>query len=212
MSAGAEPSSLEPALLVLALLLLIMARRTYVMVRGAPVRPGRLAVFAAFYVALFALTLAATSVGTPWYFYALDASILVVAAILATEYIRGHVHLERRPPNQEWYYRLHPWVPVSYMVLFVARIAIALWVLGPSAIDFSFAPAVTLSPFAALLLGIVDALFGLSTGHTGGAQRGCLSRLRARARPGTRGPGGSAHDGRSAAAPVRARAPAPFVT
>jgi hypothetical protein len=164
VSMASGSSSLEPALIVLGLLVLLMARRTYLMVRGAPVRPGRLAVFAAFYVGLFVLTLAATSVGTPWYLYALDGAILLAASGLATGYVRDHVHLERRPPAQEWYYRLHPWVPLSYMVLFVSRIAIALWVLGPSAIGFAVAPAVSLPPGAALLLDVVDALFGLSTG------------------------------------------------
>ena len=127
-------------------------------------QPGRLFGFAAFYTALFALTLALAVAITPWYYFALDAAILLVAALLSVGYIRDHVRFERRSPGDVRYYRLHPWVPIAYIVLFVTRIGVSLWVLGPSAFEFVASSTVSLSVFDQFLLQLVDALFGVSTG------------------------------------------------
>lgn len=171
MTAGPSATSLEPVLLVIALALLIMVRRALSMIRGAPVRPAALFGFAAFYVFLFAFIVGLSAAITPWYLLVLDAAIVVVTAVLATGYLRDHVRLERRATG-EWTYRLHPWVPIVYMGLFITRIAVSAVVLGPSVFDFSPASSGSLTLFDRVLLDLVDALFAFSTGLLVGRSSG----------------------------------------
>jgi hypothetical protein len=164
-SASSSASTLEPVVVVLALIVLFLVRRAYRMYTGTPVRTGQLFAIAGIYVVLFAITLAIGSAGIPWYLYALDGALLVVAAIAGTIHIRKVVVFERRPPPVgDWYFRLPPWIAILYVVLYVARIGSVLAFLGPNALEFVPTGAVTLSPTALAVLAVVDALFSVSTG------------------------------------------------
>jgi len=163
-------SSLTPALVVLALFIFIMARRTVGQLQGTRFSAGRLFGFAGFYVLLFALLAAATlyAAVTNWgtAAYALFAPYVAVpaaAAYLAAPYVRRVVRFELRSDGQ-WYYRLSWHVPVLYLSLFVARIVAEVAVLGLSAVLVTFPPPAPSSAGAVEILIGVDLLFGLSLG------------------------------------------------
>ena len=104
---------------------------------------------------------------------------MVGSSFLASSYFGMHVDLERRPPDHAWHYRLRAWVPLTYLALFVVRIGVAFWVLGPSALSFAPAPPVALSFAQELLLWMVDALFAVSTGLLVGRSVGVWLEYRA---------------------------------
>jgi hypothetical protein len=164
MDASAGPTPTETALVILVIIVLIFVRRAVLIVRGTVVSPARLFAFAGFYTVLFALIVAFGTVEPPWILYVGLPALLVVSAVISTRHVRGHVVLEQRPPDTRWYYKLHPWILVTYIVLFVARIAISIAVLGPSAAFAFGAPVGALSPLSTALLDIVDVLFAASTG------------------------------------------------
>jgi hypothetical protein len=169
MSAGLPPG-LTAAAVFLVLIVLVVARRTYRQIYGAPYSTGRLFVFAGFYVLLFGFL----AFGTLYAAVALwgpDAFLLLVAygavptaaAVLAAPYVERVVRFERRP-NGAWYYRLSWHVPVLYLGLFITRIAAEIAIFGLSAVLISFPPPAPPSMAALAILMGVDLLFGLSLG------------------------------------------------
>ena len=167
---GPPPSALTPELLVLLVIVLILARRTYRQIQGAPYSVGRMFGFAGFYVLLFA----ALAFGTLYAAVATWGSIAygilgayvavpVVAAILAAPYVRRIVRFEQRG-NGNWYYRLSWHVPVLYLALFVIRIGAEFAVFGLSALLITFPPPTPPSVAALVILIGVDLLFGFSLG------------------------------------------------
>lgn len=163
MSGAMMGSSADTTIIVVVIIVLILLRRTISMIRGAAVSPVRLFGYAALYGLIFVGTIAAGAAEIPWYFLALDAGVVVVATILATRYVRDHVVLEQRPPAGQWFYKLHPWIPITYLGLFLLRIGVAFWLLGPSAFDFG-SPTPSLSGTQLGILEVVDVLFAGSTG------------------------------------------------
>ncbi len=167
---GPPPSALTPELLVLLVIVLILARRTYRQIQGAPYSVGRMFGFAGFYVLLFA----ALAFGTLYAAVATWGSIAygilgayvavpVVAAILAAPYVRRIVRFEQRG-NGNWYYRLSWHVPVLYLALFVVRIGAEFAVFGLSALLITFPPPTPPSVAALAILIGVDLLFAFSLG------------------------------------------------
>lgn len=167
--AAAPTSGLTGVGFFLAILVLILVRRTYRMVLGTAYSLARLVVFAGFYVVLFsafgALTIY-TAIGT-WgtlgaALVAPYAGIVVAAAILAAPYVRRIVRFERRADGR-WYYRL-PWaVPLLTLVLFVARFAAEIAVLGLAATTSLVLPTSLPAGVLLVLVGI-DLTFGVSVG------------------------------------------------
>jgi hypothetical protein len=168
MSAAA--SNLTPEAVVLIFIVLILARRTYAQIQGARYSVERLAVFAGFYVLLFAALAAGTlhaalaAWGTPAYLLIVPYAVVpAVSALVAAPYIERVVRFELRPDGI-WYYRLSWHIPVLYLVLFVARIAAEVAVFGGSAVLVTFPPPSPPSVAALYLLVGVDLLFGVSLG------------------------------------------------
>ncbi len=180
MTAAATASDYEPVLLILALIVFVFVRRTYAMIRGMRLSVGRLVGYGIVYTGLFVLTIALSAGSTPWYYFVVDAALLAVAALLAASYVREHVVLERRPPDGAWYYRLHPWIPITYILLFVVRVGISLAVLGPDAFDLGPTTSTALTSGEVLLLQVVDALFAISTGFLVGRSAGVYLAYRRR--------------------------------
>ncbi|HKV90846.1 MAG TPA: hypothetical protein VJQ43_06620 [Thermoplasmata archaeon] len=148
-------------IVVVALILVFLARRIVGMVRGAPVSPPRLFGFAILFTFLFVVGILSTFSEMPPWTYALDAAVVVAASVLATWYVQRIVVIERR--NDGWYYRLGVAIPVAYVALFATRLVLDVAVLG---ID-PFAPPMrgpVLTGTTLLVLATVDALFAFSTG------------------------------------------------
>jgi hypothetical protein len=166
----AAVSNLGPEVIVLVFIVLILARRTYAQIQGARFSAERLAVFAGFYVLLFAALAAGTlyaalsAWGTPAYLLVLPyVAVPGVSALMAAPYIQRVVRFELRADGN-WYYRLSWHIPVLYLGLFVARIAAEVAVFGGSAVLVTFPPPSPPSLAALYLLVGVDLLFGISLG------------------------------------------------
>lgn len=161
----ADPASLAPEFLLLALIAALVGVRTVRMMRGAPVSGARLVGFGLLYVVLFASVLLVDVALLPWYSYALDAVAIVAAIAVAVPYVGRRVVLERRPDGQ-WVYRLGALLPVVYLVLFLVRILVDLLLVGASPFGgpTGSGGSVVLSPTAAGALIAVDALFSFSAG------------------------------------------------
>ncbi len=161
-------SDATTAYVVVALIVLVLVRRTFLMVQGARYSAPRIAAFSAFYLILYGALAGSTiaaAVGV-WGDSALAlvaayAAVLVVATWVALPYVRRIVHFEERGPGV-WYYRLPLLIPVLYLVLFVLRFAVEIVVFGPAVITNFVLPAV---PGTTLLLVVgVDLLYSVSTG------------------------------------------------
>ena len=155
---------------MLVLIVLILARRTYLMLQGTRYSTGRLFGFAGFYILLF-LVFAATTLYAAVAFWGSIAYLLIVAYVavpvaagfLIMPYVRQIVHFEQRGDGL-WYYRL-PWhVPVLYLVLFIARIAAEFAVFGVAGLAFTFPLPTPASVGVLVILVVVDLLFGFSLG------------------------------------------------
>jgi len=162
---SAPPSAYTSTLVVLALIVYLIVRRTVAQIRGARYSTGRLIVFASFYVLLF-VVLGAT---TLWVAYTVGgtagllllapyAAAVAVPAWVTAPYVQRIVKFETRESGER-YYRLPPFVPVLYLGLFVVRFAFELVLFGPSlTLPTSFPPGLLDT-----LVGL-DLLYGGSTG------------------------------------------------
>jgi len=163
-------SSVAPGAILLAVIILIIARRTIRQIRGAPYSVGRLVVFAAIYVLLFVAlasgTLYAAVAAWGSNAYVLLAPYLAIPLVgvyLAAPYVRRIVRFERREGG-DWYYRLSWHIPVLYLTLFTARIVAEIAVLGIAGAEPSFPPPPPPSVGALEVLIGVDLMFAASLG------------------------------------------------
>jgi hypothetical protein len=170
VSPAPPPSALAPAIIVLVLFIVMVARRAYRQVQGVPFSAGRQFAFAVVYVLLFVYlafgTLYAAALVWGVDSYGLVALYVIVPAIaagLVAPYVQRIVRFERREGGQ-WYYRLSWHVPALYLALFLVRITGEIVVFGPSAILITFPPPAPPSTAALVVLVVVDLLFGFSLG------------------------------------------------
>jgi hypothetical protein len=156
-----------------ALLGLVILRRAYAVTHGARISTARLAFLPVFYVIIYVAELAAlglggvgTSLATRLYIsFAADAALVAVGAYVAYGYTLRHLQIYRAEGDADWWYRLNPLLPVAYVVLFFARVAIETVLLGET--PFAIPSTSALEGLSTLALGLfflVDALWGLSTG------------------------------------------------
>jgi hypothetical protein len=157
------------AVVVLALIVLVMVRRTYALSQGTVYGPVRVFAYSGFSMFLFGFFAASTvyvavgTWGTAAYALLAPYAAIVAGAALAVEpRIRPLVRFEDRADGS-LYYHLPLVVPVLSLGLFLARLAVEIALFGLSAIAaFSFP---TTLPLGALeLLIAFDLLFGLSIG------------------------------------------------
>ncbi len=162
-------ANLAPTILVLVVIVLLLARRTYAMIQGAAYSSGRVFAYGGFYVFLFAL-LAASTLYAAYSLWGSVAFVLVapyvatvvVVGLLATPYVRREVKFEQRGDGL-WYYKL-PWhVPVLVLALFIVRLGTELAIFGASAVTSFTLPASLPSSLIFVLIAI-DLLFAVSVG------------------------------------------------
>jgi hypothetical protein len=188
MTVVLSSADIGPIVLV-ALLVVIIGRRVVMMVRGTPVRPARMFTIAAFYVALFAVTIVASYTQLPLWTYGLDAVVVVLAGIGTTLWVRRLVVVEWK--NGVWMYRLGAVIPAVYLTLFVVRLGIDLFVLGVNPFDFTLPSTAPLSGLPLILVVVVNALFAFSTGLLVGRTTGVYLEYRTLSAAGPP-PGGAA--------------------
>ncbi len=164
LSAGTEYS-----LAILVLIVVLVVRRTIRVMQGARYSTGRLFGFAAFAV-IFFIGFAATTIyaalgswgPVAWVLVAPYVATVVLVTLMAEPHVRRTVRFERGPDGAPLF-RL-PWlVPILYLVLFTARLAIEVVLFGVSSI---FAPSVPTSlPTELLVVTIAfDLLYAVSVG------------------------------------------------
>ncbi len=161
--------SVETSLIILAIIVLIVARRTYSMIQGARYSEVRLFAFGGFalvFFGAFAATTLYVALGVwgmiAWGLLGPYVLVVVAAAWVTAPHVRKVVRFERREGGQ-LYYRL-PWViPVLYLILFVARLGIEVVLFGTAAlVTFSLPTSLPLV-LLVILIGF-DLLYGASLG------------------------------------------------
>ncbi len=164
---AAPPGGAEESLLLAAFIGLLIVRRAVLQLRGAPLSTARLVGYALLYPLLFALVAGLESLPLlPLWSLGVDVAAAAVGAWAAVSYVERTVVVYSE--GGRWMYRLGLVVPLVYVGLFLGRLALELAV----GID-PFAPSITaLSPTNTLLLEVVDALFGFSTGMAVGRNLG----------------------------------------
>ncbi len=166
---GFNAGQATPTLAVLALIVLLLARRTYRLSKGVPYSPAGLFAYGGFSAALFVAFGAGTlyvAYGT-WGPTALAliapyAAVVAGAALLARPRVERLVRFETREPGVV-FYRLPVVIPVLSLVLFVVRVSVEVLLLGLQALT-SFALPTTLAPGALAVLIGADLVYGSSVG------------------------------------------------
>ncbi|MFZ3356585.1 MAG: hypothetical protein WA549_07520 [Thermoplasmata archaeon] len=161
--------SFETSLIILVIIVLVLARRTYNMVQGAAYSEPRLVAFGIFtlvFFEAFAATTLYVAIGVwgsiAWALLAPYVLVVVGAAWLTAPHVRQVVRFERREGDQ-LYCRL-PWViPVLYLVLFVTRLGIEVVLFGISSLFTFTLPTSLPVVLLAILIGF-DLLYGASLG------------------------------------------------
>jgi hypothetical protein len=174
----------EPAIVVLAIIVLLLVRRTLALARGTPYGPVRVFLYGGFSMILFVVFGFSTidaAVGT-WGPVALAlvaayAAIVGLAALLAAPRVRALARFERRADGI-LYYRLPIVIPALTIVLFLVRAAIEALVFGLAAFT-TFALPTSLPVGSLYLLIAVDLVFGVSIGLLFGRGIGVRSAHRA---------------------------------
>ena len=163
------PSQTAPAVLLLAIIVLVLARRTYRLSRGVAYSPANLFGYGGFSSFLFVLLGATTvyvAVGTwgPWALalVAPYAGVVAVAALAAKPRVERLVRFETRADGA-LYYRLPVIIPALSLALFVVRITVEVLLLGLPVLT-SFALPTSLAPAALAVLIGADLLYGASVG------------------------------------------------
>jgi len=172
MSAPASPA-ITSGLVILAILVLFMARRTVALYYGSPYSPTRVFGYGAFQTFLFLFFAASTiyvALGTWGYVgFALVVpyALVVVGAAMAIEpRVRAHVKFETRSDGRV-YYRLPIVIPLLTLILFIVRVSVEILLFGLAAL-FSFSFPTSLPVSALILLIAVDLLYGASIGFVYG--------------------------------------------
>jgi hypothetical protein len=164
--------ALEEAIAVELIIILLVARRAYLMYRGVAYSPQRLYLMMALYGFLVAITLAETFSLFPWYATVADLAIVAVTAWLFTGHAASTVIFEGPPGARK--YRLPITLVLVYLVLFGIRLALEAGYF-PTLIETGVAPAAgTISTFAYVALAVVDALFAFSAGLLIGRSLGVI--------------------------------------
>jgi hypothetical protein len=151
----------------------IILRRAYLLTQGTRISTTRLLILPAFYLIIYAAEMAAigfagagSSVsGQVYLSFVLDGALLAAGAFVAFGYTLRHLEIYQAPGETAWSYRMNALLPVVYVALFLARVAIETAVLNeaPFAVPAPGALA-GVSSIALYSLFVVDALWGLSTG------------------------------------------------
>jgi hypothetical protein len=162
-------SSDTSGLVFLALVVLILVRRTYRLAQGAPYSPVRVFAYGGFsavllvffaastiYVAVAEWGVAAYALLVPY------VGVVVGSALIAEPRIRRLVKFDELAGGQT-YYRLPLVVPVLTLVLFVFRASVEIGLFGFSALASLTFPT-SLSPGALEILIAFDLLYGASIG------------------------------------------------
>jgi hypothetical protein len=155
---GISPG-VEDSLLLGVLIGFFLIRRAVTQYYGTPVSAGRLIGYAVFYPVLFVLVVGLEDFPIlPIGSVLLDVAAAAVGAAVALQFVGRMVTIYSE--NGRWMYRIGVVVPIVYVALFLARLGLETAIgLNPFA---ATPPAVTGTD--ALILEIVDALFGFSTG------------------------------------------------
>ncbi len=190
---AASLGSLAPTFVVLALIVLVMARRTYAVARGTRYSAGRLFGYAAFSAAVFGLFAASTlfvAVGawgtTADLLLAPYAGVVAAAAVVAEPRVRRLVRFEPREGGS-LYYRLPFVVPMISFGLFVARLAVELLLLGPAVFASATLPGSLPTASLAVLVAF-DLAYGVSVGLLWGRATGVYRAYGARPPPAAASP------------------------
>jgi hypothetical protein len=188
-------TSLSPAdqsgLFFLAIIVLIMVRRTYMLAQGsAKYGPTRIFAYGIFSMALFVYFAASTIylANSVWGLVSLGLVVPYLAIVIAAAWM-VHPVVQRRvtfdtKADGSVYYRLPVIIPVLSLVFFVVRLSVEVAMFGLASVT-SFALPSSVSNLALAILIVFDVLFGASIGLLIGRGLGVRSAYEAQSKKGS---------------------------
>ncbi|HEV2317761.1 MAG TPA: hypothetical protein VGV89_09360 [Thermoplasmata archaeon] len=170
-------SSEATALAIEALIVLVIARRSYSLTQGVPYSPVRLAASSVLILFIWTVSELEAFALTPWafpYLIGIDVAILVAASLASIPVAARHTEVTRTAGGGGTV-RIGFAFAAIFLVLFVARIAIEA-ALFPGALSFGPPPSGYPPVDQQAVVAIVDALFSLSAGLLVGRSLGIRQR------------------------------------
>lgn len=168
-------SSELTAILIQAVIVLLIARRSYAMSQGVPFSRVRLLLLPILILVLWGVSELESIFLTPW---AVPYLIVVDVAILAGTSVGFAPVAERmtsvgRDAAGNWTYRISFTLAALFLLAFVARLALAV-ALFPSSLQFGAPPSGFPAAAQQSVLAVIDAIFSLSAGLLVGRSLGVL--------------------------------------
>jgi hypothetical protein len=156
-------SSSNPDLIAIALIVILVISRIFRQLRGVRVSEGRTIFYIIFYFAFGGLFIALSFFEGVSYLYLIpDLIAAVVAGIWAHRFSDRRITFWRGADGSVWY-KGGIIIYLIYVVALIARIAVDVFVIGPSAFEFSIAP-IALSQTAILGSTVTDLLLAFGIG------------------------------------------------
>ena len=160
-SSGAGSAS--PALITLAIIILVVISRVFRNLRGVRVSEGRTIFYIIFYFAFGTLFIVLSFFEGVSYYYSIpDVGAAIVAALWAHHFSDKRIKFWRLQDGSVWY-KGGIVIYLIYVVALVARIAVDILVIGPSAFQFTTA-ATVLSQSALIGQIVTDLLLAFGIG------------------------------------------------
>ncbi len=177
----------QTALFILALIVLLLIRRTIALYQGARYGNVRIFAYGGFSMVLFGY-FAASTIYVAWSVWgptalALLAPYLAIVALTAwfvRPIVERRVQFDTRPDGV--YYRLPILIPVLYLVFFIARVSVEIGLFGLASIATFSIPSVV-STLDLVILIAFDLLFGASIGLLLGRGLGVRKAYESRPKP-----------------------------
>jgi hypothetical protein len=168
-------SSDYTAIFIQAVIVLVIARRSYAMSQGVPFSRARLVLVPILILTLWGVSELESIFLTPWalpYLIVLDVAILAGTSLGSTPVAERMTSVGRDAAGN-WTYRIGFSLAALFLLAFVARLALAI-ALFPNSLQFG-APANGYPPAAQqAVLAVIDAIFSVSAGLLVGRSLGVL--------------------------------------
>jgi len=167
------------AIFVQVVIALVIVRRAYAMSQGVSYSVARLVFAPALIMFLWLVSELESILLTPWalpYLIVADTAILVVAAIGFARVSKAATEVTR-DDSGGWSYRIGFATAVLYLVVFLARLAVAV-ALVPSSLEFGASPSGFPPVGQQVVIAGIDAAFSVSAGLLIGRSIGVVRKMR----------------------------------
>lgn len=160
-------------------IVLFIVRRSYAMSQGVPFSVRRLAVAPGLILILWTLSELESILLTPWavpYLVTVDVTIVIVATLAFSRITEGMTEV-KQGASGEWSFRIGISIAMLYLGVFLVRLTLTV-ILFPSSLEFGSTPGGFPPLPQQIALGVIDAIYSVSTGLLLGRSMGIARKVR----------------------------------